>query len=183
MVRRIESLFHLLPSGAGSESTRSELVEPEQKNNQQAFGRSFLYHLPSGGLVGDRQARHNMYEKQLGDPGDVSFKLGRTNNRGDGLLTAVHRDYLRILNHQELLFNDFGDPSVYGNIPERALLSLNQCLSYYVEIGMEAIVGMFTSFFGPKGFIPSYDTAVHQYTDSDADAHKPPQSSWEHLRS
>ncbi|RWW80472.1 hypothetical protein BHE74_00011193 [Ensete ventricosum] len=72
-----------------------------------------------------------MYEKQLGDPGDVSFKLARTNNRGDGLLTAVHRDYLRILNHQELLFNDFGDPSVYGNIPERAL-SLNQCLSYYV---------------------------------------------------
>lgn len=26
-----------------------------------------------------------------------------------GLLTAVHRDYFRILNYQDLLFNDFGD--------------------------------------------------------------------------
>ncbi|URE04440.1 calcium-binding protein [Musa troglodytarum] len=48
----------------------------------------------------------NMYEKQLGDAGYISFKLAWTNNRGDGLLTAVHRDYFRIL---KLLFNDFGD--------------------------------------------------------------------------
>lgn len=27
----------------------------------------------------------NMYEKQLGDAGYVSFKLARTNNRGDGM--------------------------------------------------------------------------------------------------
>ena len=26
-----------------------------------------------------------------------------------GLLTAVHKDYFRVLNHQELLFNDIGD--------------------------------------------------------------------------
>ncbi|XP_059628904.1 uncharacterized calcium-binding protein At1g02270-like isoform X2 [Cornus florida] len=51
----------------------------------------------------------NMYEKRLGDAGYISFKLGRTNNRGDGLLTAVHKDYFRVLNYRELLFNDFGD--------------------------------------------------------------------------
>ncbi|XP_064976840.1 uncharacterized calcium-binding protein At1g02270-like isoform X2 [Musa acuminata AAA Group] len=51
----------------------------------------------------------DMYEKRLGDAGYVSFKLARTNNRGDGLLTAVHGDYFKILNHQKLLFNDFGD--------------------------------------------------------------------------
>ncbi|XP_042431776.1 uncharacterized calcium-binding protein At1g02270-like isoform X1 [Zingiber officinale] len=50
-----------------------------------------------------------MYEKRLGDAGYVSFKLARTNNRGDGLLTAVHQGCLRIINHRELLFNDFGD--------------------------------------------------------------------------
>lgn len=26
-----------------------------------------------------------------------------------GLLTAIHKDYLRVLNYRELLFNDFGD--------------------------------------------------------------------------
>ncbi|KAL3653705.1 hypothetical protein CASFOL_003386 [Castilleja foliolosa] len=30
-------------------------------------------------------------------------------NLAQGLLTAVHKDYFRIVNHQELLFNDFGD--------------------------------------------------------------------------
>uniref|UniRef100_A0A1D1XSG0 Putative calcium-binding protein At1g02270 n=1 Tax=Anthurium amnicola TaxID=1678845 RepID=A0A1D1XSG0_9ARAE len=50
-----------------------------------------------------------MYERTLGDAGYVSFKLARTNNRGDGLLTALHRDYFRVLNYRELLFNDFGD--------------------------------------------------------------------------
>ncbi|CAA7018288.1 unnamed protein product [Microthlaspi erraticum] len=38
-----------------------------------------------------------------------SYKLGRTNNRGDGLLTAVHKDYFRVLNLRDLLFNDCGD--------------------------------------------------------------------------
>ncbi|KAA8533516.1 hypothetical protein F0562_031050 [Nyssa sinensis] len=51
----------------------------------------------------------NMYEKRLGDAGYLNFKLARTNNRGDGLLTALHKDYFRVLNHRELLFNDFGD--------------------------------------------------------------------------
>ncbi|CAL0319585.1 unnamed protein product [Lupinus luteus] len=51
----------------------------------------------------------NLYEKRLGDAGYVSFKLGRTNNRGDGLLIAVQRDYFNILNYKELHFNDCGD--------------------------------------------------------------------------
>lgn len=51
----------------------------------------------------------NLYEKRLGDAGYINFKLARTNNRGDGLLTAVHRDYFRVLNHRELLINGIGD--------------------------------------------------------------------------
>ncbi|XP_044485922.1 uncharacterized calcium-binding protein At1g02270 [Mangifera indica] len=51
----------------------------------------------------------NIYEKRLGDAGYLHFKLGRTNNRGDGLLTAVHKDYFRIINYRQLLFNDCGD--------------------------------------------------------------------------
>jgi len=30
----------------------------------------------------------NMYENRLGDAGYIHFKLGRTNNRGDGMQTA-----------------------------------------------------------------------------------------------
>ncbi|RRT83051.1 hypothetical protein B296_00015994 [Ensete ventricosum] len=66
-------------------------------------------------LLGDRSSiiwndeLVGMYEKRLGDAGYVSFKLARTNNRGDGLLTAVHGDYFKILNHRKLLFNDLGD--------------------------------------------------------------------------
>ncbi|CAL5367828.1 unnamed protein product [Camellia sinensis] len=51
----------------------------------------------------------DMYERRLGDAGYITFKLARTNNRGDGLLTAVHKDYFRVLNHREFLFNDIGD--------------------------------------------------------------------------
>ncbi|XP_039138408.1 uncharacterized calcium-binding protein At1g02270-like isoform X1 [Dioscorea cayenensis subsp. rotundata] len=51
----------------------------------------------------------DMYEKRLGDAGYVSFKLARTNNRGDGLLTAVHKDYFSVLKYRDLLFHDFGD--------------------------------------------------------------------------
>lgn len=51
----------------------------------------------------------SMYQEGLGDAGYDTFKLGRTNNRGDGLLTAIHKDYLKVLDHRELLFNDFGD--------------------------------------------------------------------------
>lgn len=51
----------------------------------------------------------SIYNKRLGDAGYINFKLARTNNRGDGLLTAVHKDYFRVIDHRELLFNDFGD--------------------------------------------------------------------------
>ncbi|KAL4622018.1 hypothetical protein ACB092_06G267000 [Castanea dentata] len=51
----------------------------------------------------------NMYQKRLGGAGYITFNLARTNNRGDGLLTAIHKDYLRVLNYREVLFNDFGD--------------------------------------------------------------------------
>ncbi|KAJ4835636.1 hypothetical protein Tsubulata_015308 [Turnera subulata] len=51
----------------------------------------------------------NMYEKKLGDAGYVNFNLGRTNNRGDGLLTAIRKDYFNVINYRELHFNDCGD--------------------------------------------------------------------------
>ncbi|XP_076941879.1 putative calcium-binding protein At1g02270 [Bidens hawaiensis] len=51
----------------------------------------------------------NMYDTRLRDAGYLNFKLARTNNRGDGLLTAVHKDYFRVIDHREFLFNGFGD--------------------------------------------------------------------------
>ncbi|KAL2249113.1 UNVERIFIED_CONTAM: putative calcium-binding protein [Sesamum indicum] len=51
----------------------------------------------------------SIYDKRLGAAGYNCVKLARTNNRGDGLLTAVHKDSFRIISHRELLFNDFGD--------------------------------------------------------------------------
>ncbi|GAB4824643.1 hypothetical protein Ancab_007515 [Ancistrocladus abbreviatus] len=50
-----------------------------------------------------------MYEKRLGDAGYLIYKLARTNNRGDGLLTAVQQNQFRVLNYRELLFNDVAD--------------------------------------------------------------------------
>lgn len=50
-----------------------------------------------------------MYEDRLGDAGYMIFQLERTNNRGDGLLTAVRRDCFSVLNYRELRLNDFGD--------------------------------------------------------------------------
>ncbi|XP_044501311.1 uncharacterized calcium-binding protein At1g02270-like isoform X2 [Mangifera indica] len=50
-----------------------------------------------------------MYQERLGDAGYITFELARTNNRGDGLLTALHQNFFKVLNYRELLFNDFGD--------------------------------------------------------------------------
>ncbi|KAE9605781.1 putative endonuclease/exonuclease/phosphatase, EF-hand domain pair [Lupinus albus] len=58
--------------------------------------------------VGNEELVH-MYEERLGDAGYRLFKLARTNNRGDGLLTAIHKEYLSVVNYRELLLNDFGD--------------------------------------------------------------------------
>ncbi|XP_045829986.1 uncharacterized calcium-binding protein At1g02270-like [Trifolium pratense] len=51
----------------------------------------------------------NLYEKRLGDAGYIHFKLARTNNRGDGLLLAVQKEYFKVVNYKELHFNDCGD--------------------------------------------------------------------------
>ncbi|XP_019431720.1 PREDICTED: uncharacterized calcium-binding protein At1g02270-like isoform X2 [Lupinus angustifolius] len=51
----------------------------------------------------------DMYEERLGDAGYCLFKLARTNNRGDGLLTAIHKEHLSVVNNRELFLNDFGD--------------------------------------------------------------------------
>ncbi|CAA7056215.1 unnamed protein product [Microthlaspi erraticum] len=51
----------------------------------------------------------NMYHDRLGSAGYTIYQLARTNGRGDGLLTAIHKDYFKLVNYRELLFNDFGD--------------------------------------------------------------------------
>ncbi|XP_020243968.1 uncharacterized calcium-binding protein At1g02270-like isoform X2 [Asparagus officinalis] len=163
----------------------------------------------------------DMYEKRLGDAGYISLKLARTNNRGDGLLTAVHRDYFRVLNYRELLFNDFGDrvaqllhvesvlpfwQSRNGSIQQQVLIvnthlifphnyslcifrlhqvyKILQCVDSYQKenrLNPTPIIlcgdwngskrGHVYKFLRSQGFVSSYDTA-HQYTDSDADAHR-----------
>ncbi|KAK1261468.1 hypothetical protein QJS04_geneDACA001007 [Acorus gramineus] len=100
----------------------------------------------------------NMYERRLGDAGYIIFKLARTNNRGDGLLTAVHKEYFRVLNYRDLLFNDSGD-RVAQLLHVESLSPFGQ--SRNSNIQQQILIG----------FMSSYDTA-HQYTDSDADAHK-----------
>jgi exonuclease III len=50
-----------------------------------------------------------MYEQKFHDAGYEIYKLGRTNNRGDGLFTAVRKDHFKVVNQRELLFHDFGD--------------------------------------------------------------------------
>ncbi|XP_040992063.1 uncharacterized calcium-binding protein At1g02270-like isoform X2 [Juglans microcarpa x Juglans regia] len=162
-----------------------------------------------------------MYQERLGDAGYVSFKLARTNNRGDGLLTAIHKNYLSVLNYRELLFNDFGDrvaqlfhvqsviPSLQnqkGNIPQEILIVNTHLLfphdsslslvrlrqvyrilqfveSYQRENKLKSVPiilcgdwngskrGHVYKFLRSQGYASSYDTA-HNYTDSDADAHK-----------
>lgn len=50
-----------------------------------------------------------MYEDAFRKEGYSVFKLPRTNNRGDGLLTAVREDKLQVVDHADLHFNDSGD--------------------------------------------------------------------------
>ncbi|CAN6886211.1 unnamed protein product [Brassica oleracea] len=40
--------------------------------------------------------------KRLGDTGYLRYKFGRTNNLSDGLLTALPKDYFRVLNSKEI---------------------------------------------------------------------------------
>ncbi|CBI38741.3 unnamed protein product, partial [Vitis vinifera] len=172
--------------------------------------------------VGNEELVH-MYQKRLGDAGYITFQLARTNNRGDGLLTAVRKDYFRVLNYRELLFNDFGDRVAQllhvqlavplpqnrkGNVQlQQEILIVNTHLlfphdsslsiarlhqvykilqyveSYQRENKLKPIPiilcgdwngskrGHVYKFLRSQGFVSSYDTA-HQYTDSDADAHK-----------
>ncbi|RZC69457.1 hypothetical protein C5167_032603 [Papaver somniferum] len=162
-----------------------------------------------------------MYEKRLGNAGYTSFKLARTNNRGDGLLTAVHKDYFTILDYRELLFNDFGDrvaqllhvesvvpfsPCRHKNVLQEILIVNTHLLfphdsslsivrlhqvykilkyveSYQKENKLNPMPmllcgdwngskrGHVYKFLRSQSFVSSYD-AAHQYTDSDADAHK-----------
>ncbi|KAL0913156.1 hypothetical protein M5K25_016594 [Dendrobium thyrsiflorum] len=162
-----------------------------------------------------------MYEKRLGDAGYMSVKLARTNNRGDGLLTAIRRDCFRVLNYREMLFNDFGDrvaqllhvesvvplwQSRNFNIPQEIIIVNTHLLfphdytlcivrlhqvckilqfveSYQKENMLNPLPvilcgdwngskrGHVYKFLRSQGFVSSYDVA-HQYTDSDADAHK-----------
>ncbi|XAR52119.1 hypothetical protein NMG60_11020028 [Bertholletia excelsa] len=81
----------------------------------------------------------NMYERRLGDAGYASFKLARTNNRGDGLLTAVHKDYFRVINNRELLFNDIGD-RVAQLLHVELVAPFSQCLTPSNSIRQEILV-------------------------------------------
>ncbi|KAM0039218.1 putative EF-hand domain, endonuclease/exonuclease/phosphatase, EF-hand domain pair [Helianthus debilis subsp. tardiflorus] len=122
----------------------------------------------------DNEELVDMYDTKLGDAGYVSFKLPRTNNRGDGLLTAVHKDYFRVINHREFLFNDFGDRVAQ-------LLHVESVDAYQKENNLDPLPiilcgdwngskrGHVYRFLRSQGFESSYDTA-HHYTD--ADAHK-----------
>ncbi|XVF72910.1 hypothetical protein PTKIN_Ptkin12aG0158500 [Pterospermum kingtungense] len=162
-----------------------------------------------------------MYEERLAAAGYDTFQLARTNNRGDGLLTAIHKESFRVLNYRELLFNDFGDRvaqllHIQSIVPfsinknysiEQEIIVVNthllfphdsslsivrlhqvyQILQYLEKYLREYKLyqtpvilcgdwngskrGHVYKFLRSQGFLSSYDIA-HEYTDSDADAHK-----------
>uniref|UniRef100_A0A803KR75 EF-hand domain-containing protein n=1 Tax=Chenopodium quinoa TaxID=63459 RepID=A0A803KR75_CHEQI len=68
-----------------------------------------LLHLKSSEFWVDNEELAGMYESRLHDEGYLTYKLARTNSRGDGLLTALHQSQFRLLNYRELLFNDIAD--------------------------------------------------------------------------
>ncbi|KAK8499617.1 hypothetical protein V6N13_131972 [Hibiscus sabdariffa] len=170
--------------------------------------------------IGNEELVH-MYEERLGAAGYDTFKLARSNNRGDGLLTAINKEYFKVLNHRELFFNDFGDRvaqllHVQSVVPysrnqndsvEQEIIIVNTHLLFphdsslsivrlhqvyqilqYLETyqrenklsHMPVILcgdwngskrGHVYKFLRSQGFVSSYDIA-HEYTDSDADAHR-----------
>ncbi|XP_054788697.1 uncharacterized calcium-binding protein At1g02270 isoform X3 [Prosopis cineraria] len=78
----------------------------------------------------------NLYEKRLGDAGYISFNLGRTNNRGDGLLMSVQKEYFTVIDYKELLFNDCGD-RVAQLLHVKLALPISQCSNN--DIGQEIL--------------------------------------------
>lgn len=81
----------------------------------------------------------NMYDTRLGDAGYINFKLARTNNRGDGLLTAVHKDYFRVIDHREFLFNDFGD-RVAQLLHVEVIAPLGECRNNNNSVCQELVI-------------------------------------------
>ncbi|KAG2260497.1 hypothetical protein Bca52824_079791 [Brassica carinata] len=140
----------------------------------------------------------NMYHDRLGSAGYSIFQLARTNRRGDGLLTAIHKDYFELVNYRELLFNDFGDRvaqllHVKSLVPvpldekqdvQQEVLIVYKILEYLEayqkenELTHMPIIlcgdwngskrGHVYKFLRSQGFISSSYDVAHQYTDSDA---------------
>ncbi|KAI5083846.1 hypothetical protein GOP47_0000015 [Adiantum capillus-veneris] len=50
-----------------------------------------------------------LYDDNLSQADYLTYKLARTNGRGDGLVTAIRGNKLMVLDYKELLFNDCGD--------------------------------------------------------------------------
>ncbi|RXH95316.1 hypothetical protein DVH24_025000 [Malus domestica] len=100
----------------------------------------------------------NIYEKKLGDAGYINLKLGRTNNRGDGLLTAVHKDYFRVVYKILQHLESYQKENKLNPMPIILCGDWNGSKRGHVY-----------EFLRSQGFVSSYDTA-HHYTD--ADAHK-----------
>lgn len=108
----------------------------------------------------------DLYEKRLGDAGYTCLKLARTNNRGDGLLTAIQRDYFRIMNYKELLFNDFGD-----RVAQLLHIELHPFLQYHSGSIEQQMLVVNTHLLFPHNY--SYSTVrlhqvykILQYVDS-----------------
>jgi hypothetical protein len=50
-----------------------------------------------------------LYRSRLGAAGYTMFQMGRTNDKGDGLFTAISSNHLRVLDMREIVFHDCGD--------------------------------------------------------------------------
>ncbi|PWA70536.1 endonuclease/exonuclease/phosphatase, EF-hand domain pair [Artemisia annua] len=98
---RNQRILDLLLSPSSSSSSSSSSHNNNNNNNSSIICLQEFW-------VGNEELV-NLYHTRLAAAGYIIFNLARTNNRGDGLLTAVHKDYFQVIDHRDFLFNDFGD--------------------------------------------------------------------------
>lgn len=100
-------------SRKGDENIRESMVREDWLLRNQAIIRKIMEQKSSVICLQEVWLQNReivqMYEDALGAEGYSIFTLARTNNRGDGLLTAVDEARLQVVDSANLLFNDCGD--------------------------------------------------------------------------
>jgi hypothetical protein len=81
-----------------------------------------------------------LYRSRLGAAGYTMFQMGRTNDKGDGLFTAISSNHLRVLDMREIVFHDCGD-----RVAQLFHLQVNQSCMQEVEERKGLLEELFSS--------------------------------------